>query len=410
MKPLLRILLLLGLMATSGMPLFINNMPVFMVYFVYCLVCAAIFGWQLKQYLPFLLVVAFILFVHMLDSGWYYLPTMIAQLMIVGTAVITLNVLQTDFVQLFLRIMTVLAIISLVIYIPILIQPGLANVMISSFPIHFELEAEQYGYTQVLHNFLIFTFPPDFFTIPRNAGPFWEAGVFGGYLFVALIFNTIIKKSVFNKIGLLFLVGILSTFSTTAYLALFLFIGIYYAVKIGSPILRAVSIIVFAGLATYAYSEVEFLGSKISDEVKQIAYDAQVQGGNSRFASAYLDITELDDKVNYLFFGRGTHPENRVATLNKDVQRNNGTTDIIAVWGIPFFILYTILLLRSIRTVCQHFGEREFVALLFLIIIYTLGFSEPYFRFGFFYALLLLYIPYWKAMEQTEESPQLTVQ
>lgn len=408
MKRFFEILLLLGLMATSGMPLFIDNVPVFMAYFGYTVFCFFYFKVNLRYFLPFLLLFGGILFVQYLNIGTYYTLTVVAQLMILMTAVITVDVLKDRFVTSFLQIMTYIAVISLAFFLPIFIQPGVADLLIAHFPIHVPIEKESYGIRQIIHSFLFFNFTPDFNFRIRNVGPFWEAGVYGGYLVVTLILNSIRERSIFNKRGLLFLFCILTTFSTTAYLALFLFIGIYYAVKIGSPILRALSILIFTIAFAYAYSELEFLGSKIDDEMKQVAYDAQVQGGNSRMASAYLDITELNENKLYIFFGRGNHPEHRVATRDKAVQRNNGTTDVIAVWGIPFFICYVLLLLRSIRSICTYYQEKTFVALLFVIIMLTLGVSEPYFRFGFFYALLLLYIPYERAVkDESKFSPNL---
>lgn len=402
MKRALEIILLLGLMATSGMPLFIDNMPVFMAYFVYCMFCFFFFRVNLRPFLPFLILFSGILFVQFLNTGIYYGPTVVAQIMILMTAVITVGVLKERFVSSFLQIMTYIAIISLIFFLPILAMPSLMDVLIANFPIHVALERETYGISQVSHNFLFFNMTPDFVYRIRNSGPFWEAGVFGGYLIVTLILNTIREGSIFNRRGLLFLFCILTTFSTTAYLALFLFIGIYYAVKISSPILRAASILVFAIGFTYAYSELEFLGSKIDAEMKMIAYDAQVQGGNSRMASAYLDIVELNENKLYIFFGRGNHPEHRVATRDKAVQRNNGTTDVIAVWGIPFFIIYVMLMLRSIRSLCGYYDAKKFMALLYVVIMLTLGVSEPYFRFGFFYAMILLYIPYEVARRERE--------
>lgn len=386
------------------MPLFIDNVPVFLAYFGYCIFCFFYFKVNLRYFLPFLLLFCGILFVQFLNTGTYYTLTAVAQLMILMTAVITVDALKERFVSSFLQIMYYIAIISLVFFIPIFIQPAVADLLIAHFPIHVPIEKESYGIRQVIHSFLFFNFSPDFNFRIRNVGPFWEAGVYGGYLMVTLILNSIKERSIFNRKGILFIFCILTTFSTTAYLALFLFIGVYYAVKIGSPILRAVSILIFAGGFGYAYAELEFLGSKIEDEMKLVAYDAQVQGGNSRMASAYLDITELDENKLFIFFGRGNHPEHRVATRDKAVQRNNGTTDVIAVWGIPFFIIYVLLMGRSIRSLCVYYKEKTFVALLFVIIMLTLGVSEPYFRFGFFYALVLLYIPFEHASKRPDDS------
>jgi hypothetical protein len=409
-KRILEILLLLGLMATSGMPLFIDNVPVFLVYFGYATFCFLYFKVNLRYFLPFLLFFVFILFVQLLNTGQHYLLTAVAQIMIMLTGVITVDVLKERFVSSFLQIMTYIAVISLIFFIPIYLQPSLTDFLIANFPIHVPIEKESYGIRQIIHSFLFFNFSPDFNFRIRNVGPFWEAGVYGGYLVVTLILNSIREKSVFNRRGILFIICILTTFSTTAYLALFLFIGVYYAVKIGSPILRAISILLFAVGFGYAYSELEFLGSKIDDELKLVAYDAQVQGGNSRMASAYLDIVELNENKLYIFFGRGNHPEYRVATRDKAVQRNNGTTDVIAVWGIPFFICYVLLMGRSIRSFCLYHKEKTYLAVLFVIIMLTLGVSEPYFRFGFFYALILLYIPYERALESEDADEDLTLQ
>lgn len=394
MKRFLEILLLLGLMATSGMPLFIDNMPVFVVYFTYTMVCAVYFRINIRGYLTFLLVLSGLLFVQLLYFGIHTMTTMIAQLMIVSTAIITLGVLNEKFLPTFIQIMQYIAIISLVLFVPIMIKPSIADLMIANSPIHFEIVKEPYGIRQVTHSLLFINFTPDFPYRARNIGPFWEAGVYGGFLVISLVINTILEKAVFTRRGILFLITILTTFSTTAYLALLAFLGIYYAVKIASPLLRAISIVIFSLIMSLAYSQLEFLGTKISDELEMIAYDAQIQGGNSRMASAYLDITELDERNFYIFFGRGFHPENRFESANKAVQRNNGVTGLLVVWGVPFFIAYILLLSRSFKAACRYFGEKNYMAWLFVIILLILGQSEPYFGFGFFWALILLYVPY----------------
>lgn len=400
----------MGLMATSGFPLFINNMPVFYVYFGFCLFCFVYFKVNLRYFLPFLLLFGGILFLQLLNTGMFYFLTVVAQLMILLTAVITVDIFKERFLEVFLKIMVYVSIISLVFFIPIFINPAVADLLINNFPIHVAIEQESYGISQIIHSFIFFNFSPDFNFRIRNIGPFWEAGYYGGYLMVALMYNSFKRKSVFNKVGILFIICILTTFSTTAYLALFLFVGVYYAIKIGSPILRAVTILLFIIGFTYSYSELEFLGSKINDELNQMAYDAQIQGGNSRIASAYLDITELEEKNAYIFIGRGNHPEHRVASTNKAVQRNNGTTDVIAVWGIPFFLVFLFLHYRSVKSVLRYYGEQSILAILFISIVLVLGVSEPYFRFGFFYALLLLYIPYERALKAEDADQDLTLQ
>jgi hypothetical protein len=387
-------------MATSGFPLFIDSIPAFLVYFAYCILCTVFCGINLKPYFLPLVIFSLVLLLQFLNFGWYYMPTLGAQVMIFITAIITVDILGERFLPTFVKIMSIFSVISLVIFIPILLKPSLLDLILSNSPIHFEVENVSYGERQTLHSLLVMNFTPDFVGRMRNAGPFWEAGVYGGFLTIALMVNTMLQQSIFTRRGLLFVVTILSTFSTTAYLGLFLFFSIYYAIKIGSPLLRVAIVVVFGLSITIAYSSFDFLGNKIETEIDQMVYDAQVQGGNSRMASAYLDITELVEKPFYIFLGRGSHPENRVATTDKDVQRNNGTTDLLALWGLPFYIFYFFCLWTSMKAFCSYAGEWRSIAAVFVFVLLVLAFSEPYFRFGFFWALIILFVPYLKAAKK----------
>src|SRR5690606_10351924 len=66
----------------------------------------------------------------------------------------------------------------------------------------------------------------------RHNGVFHEPGVFGLFLTIGLFFNYIVFKQVFNKYGIVFLVSVLTTFSTASFLALgILFLGFSYTAK-----------------------------------------------------------------------------------------------------------------------------------------------------------------------------------
>ena len=107
--------------------------------------------------------------------------------------------LQDRFVKTFVRVMVILASVSLAIWIPnVLIGESFESFFITNVASYFRspfYDPSAY-YAEPPHMF-IYTFksylPGQ--RIPRNSGPFWEPAAFSGILILAIFFNHIEKNS-----------------------------------------------------------------------------------------------------------------------------------------------------------------------------------------------------------------------
>lgn len=132
-------------------------------------------------------------------------------------AIFAMSIEVEDFVKIYGNIMLFLSIYSLVVYainifFPALIQrlPFLSNV---------------YTYAAEIHN-AFFAVAITNSEIVRNYGIAWEPGAFSLLVCVALIFETTFYRNINYKRVLIFIITIITTFSTSGYIAMF---GILYA-------------------------------------------------------------------------------------------------------------------------------------------------------------------------------------
>jgi len=382
--------LLTGLLASSGMPVF-NNLGFFLGYCILCLIAAVVYKLKVNDFIYPSILFVIVLLLQVFYFGAFFINTAIMTALVIMTGLVCSGVLGTSFIKIFINIMVFLSIASLILFLPLLIKPDLVYAYIGAFPLHYEFLSETYGIEVTQHSFIFLNFPPDIFERIRNAGPFWEPGVWGGYLVIAFMLNTIWKNSIFNFSGLVLLLATASTFSTTAYISLLFFTGLYYIIKIKNTLLILFFLVTFMIGFFVVYNKIEFLGKKISQELTEVTFDANYQGGNSRMASAYLDLNEMKDNVFYIFAGRGVHPNTRVSTKDKNVQRNNGLTDMLSIWGLPLFLAFFYFMQKSITAVSRYYREAAIISYLFVFTIMSISFSEVYFQYGFVWSLIFLY-------------------
>lgn len=388
-----QIILVLMIIMSSGFPLYVNNSRFEMVILA---ITAAGLAW----YRPNLRTVAWytacfslIMFVQAAWYGIFYFKTAIYQTLLFFTAAACISMLGISFIYTYNKILLIIAAIAVLLFIPILINPGFVDKLIALSPFHTVTTTEVYGWKTQSHNILLMHFPPDFFTgLIRNSGPFWEPGAFGGYLMLALIFNTLLHRTLFKKQNIIYVAALLTTFSTTTYLALLVFVMGYFFIHIKNPIIKWGSLIIFFITAFIGYQKIDFLGEKISKELKETKYQALKKGGDTRMASAYLDLKEIGENAVTLFFGRGSHPDTRIQGPDKEVLRTNGITDLLARFGLIFFVFTIVALFLSYRHLASAGSNKNQLAALALITTLILSFSEIYFIYLLFKILTLFHI------------------
>jgi len=388
-----QIILVLMIIMSSGFPLFVNNSRFEMIILVITAAGLAYYRPNLRTAVLYTACFSLIMFVQGAWYGVFYFKTAIYQVLLFFTAAASVSVLGINFIYTYNKILLTIAAMAVVLFIPILINPAFVDKLIALSPFHSVTTTEVYGWKTQSHNILLMHFPPDFFMgLIRNSGPFWEPGAFGGYLMLALIFNTLLHHTLLRKENLIYLAAILTTFSTTTYLALLFFTMAYVFVHIKNPIIKWGSLIIFLIIAFVGYQEIEFLGKKIGKELKETKYQALKKGGDTRMASAYLDLKEIQENAVTLFFGRGSHPDTRVQGADKEVLRTNGITDLLSRFGLIFFIFTMYALFLSYRHLASAGEKKNQLAAFALATTILLAFSEIYFIYLIFKILILFHI------------------
>ncbi|MBN9383791.1 MAG: hypothetical protein J0H74_23750 [Chitinophagaceae bacterium] len=324
--------------------------------------------------------------VQAMESHLFPLKTFFGEYLRIGFAVLAITMLGQRFFEMFVRFVYVFAIISLCFYIPSLLIKGFAPFMIKNVASH-TLAPFVNNYEGLYvnrENIIIFNFGQ--IDLHRNSGFYWEPGTHGGFLLLAMFLNLFCRKealgSRYNKI---FLLTILTTLSTTTYIAVFFVILVYLKeFFLRRPALSIFILLALAASSFLLYNNLEFLNKKIN---KQIEYSNKGLPGESRFNSLLVDIKSLSE---HPLIGTGRNIEmkfgkNFYNVGAREMHRNNGLGVLLSTYGVIFFCLWLVLLYKTFYIAVSD----KVNALMGVLLILIIGFSEDYFFKIFFIALVL---------------------
>lgn len=311
-------------------------------------------------------------------------------------AYFTVRLVGRKFSDYYINIIYFFAIVSFLFYLPSMIFPDFANFFLDHISPHLEspfVDPDNFYYRGPQH-IIIFNFNAidvaKFYSIGRNSGPFWEPGAFGGFLLVALLFNIIKTKKLNNKKNIIFILAIVSTFSTASYFVLFVLMIFYFFMN-KKLRYKIVFIPLIITSAIFAYNELDFLKLKFERSLELSRNVGQTYGVRTRFSSAMLDWDSLKKSP---IFGMGRRIETRFSGIDDPYlrHRNNGISYLLVVYGPVIFIFYFFLVFKSFKYLCARFYFNPKFAYYSLIIILLMGFSESYFLRPFFYALTFYHL------------------
>ncbi|MGB5966194.1 MAG: hypothetical protein WBG65_11805 [Sulfurimonadaceae bacterium] len=383
--------ILLLLIFISGNLVFVSSTMLIIV-FIFSLL---LFIYRKKKFdrvaVYFLTFFTVIALLQILKFNFFPVETYIGAYLKILVAYFVVKSIGDSFLEKYIRLMYFIAIISLVVYVLIRVSPGMDVFLIDNFTIHMQGVDQERGLPRFSLGF--YTVIP--FAIERNSGPFFEPGAFAGYLILALMFNFITEKKKTDIKNIVLLITILSTSSTTGFIALFVFFFFTYYKQVKNIFVKmgAVAIIVLLGF--YAYTTFDFLGEKIESQLEY----AQEQGieksdDSQRFLSISRDMRDLK---GHELIGRGGNDLTRYDLHPGEsiIIRTVGLTDILVRVGIPFFLYIFYLLYKSIYAYLATLQKKSH--------IYTIGIfasilvilmSETYFNYPLFWGLLFLQVIY----------------
>lgn len=398
-------LLVFFIIALSGFPVFSLDpltTPFLLLIFIVSLIIFKIRGkiWN-KFVINYVLIFIIITIGQAITFSFFPTITVLGYLIRILLAYCIIQITGKEFIKYYINIIFFFTIISFFFYFSTLINPDFERYFTSHITPLFSLPQSSTAFYKMTPNIIIFNFNSDL-DIPwglgfiRNSGPFWEPGAFSGFLIIALIFNIIYKGILINRKNIAFIIAILTTCSTSGYIALFALCLLYLTTN-KSLVIKLSVIPVILALFYLSYTSLSFLNSKVEKGIKTV--DNSNTG--NRFVSG---LTDLKDIKNYWLFGRGFNAEtryNRQTNLLSGIKkhRNNGITALGVNIGLIGLFLYFYFIFLTIKRLCITYNFSKLFAYYGLVVIFIIGFSEGYFTKVFFILLTMLFISYKKTTE-----------
>lgn len=225
----------------------------------------------------------------------------------------------------------------------------------------------------------------------RNPGPFNEGGVYATYLSFAIGLNLLGTGKLLNKKNIIFLIALLTTFSSAGYIAFFFIVSAYFLVnkKIS---FKVIIFPIIVAMSIYGFLNIEFLSNKI---IKQ--YESQTSGSPElyrvgRFGGMIADIEQLK---KYPVFGRGIFTNDRYYSYT-DVLDNRkssamGIVAFITRNGLIFGLFYFVILFLSLLKINNLKNNNIFLVLVAYGGILITGSGQNPFMSLAYIALFYLY-------------------
>ena len=300
-----------------------------------------------KSYGKVFLLISIVLILQTIAFAKLGIDAVIGLYIAITLPYLAVIIIGKDYCKVFINIVYCIVLTSFLFYIPSLLYPS-AREFIQG--IAFSLGTDVWLRDQ---NFLIYTArysATTSFGLLRNSGNFNEPGYFACYIAMALSLNLLYKGRLLDIKNIVFILGILSTFSTAGYIALY-FVLSYYSIFIYKNKMKYLLVPLFIVLSFYTYSMMDFMQPKIQQH-----YTSQIEDGvrAGRFGATLAD---LEDIKMYPLTGRGIISTTRYDEIESwegdeaPWQSLNGITNLMVRLGLIGFTIYLIWLFKSV----QHF-------------------------------------------------------
>lgn len=325
------------------------------------------------------LVLAFfsaIYLAHLIEFGSMTLSSSSGMLFRLLTALLAVRVIP-DFAAKYVTVMYGLAIMSLVFFIPYWLGLDLPSLLA---PISIPLRPGDINIG--LHNFM-HAYNEG---LIRNRGFFWEPGAFAGYLILALLFTLKDVEKVPRRYFFILIVALLSTQSTTGYLA-FLVVAIsIYIIKaakrssLGGQFVTAFAVVAFALIAVAAFNNLPFLKEKITGQFEE-AQTGEGQYYLGRYGNLLYDLNYIVDRP---FFGWSALSETRQVVAEEIAGQGNGLSGYTVKYGLVGILGF---LFFSFTALSKLYGNKKIAAIAIITIIILLN-GEQFLGFPMFLSLM----------------------
>lgn len=221
----------------------------------------------------------------------------------------------------------------------------------------------------------------------RNSGFMWEPGAFSFVLIVFLVYRLMQNGfSLRDSHVIIYLMALITTFSTSGYIALF-FIIIAYAFLSKSALTKMIVVLLMVLFVPILYNA-EFMSGKISEYIentKAFSY-SEHEDATIEF-NRYLYFWYVLEQLFRFPLGYGSHD---VMLNNSKVVSPNGLAEFIYHWGIIGFVAVFGLVYKFIKKINSKLLHiKPLICILLACAIFSVTFSNPVDNNILFYLILL---------------------
>ena len=279
----------------------------------------------------------------------------------------------TNFPDKYLKIIKLIIISSTPFYLVSLFYPNIADFA----PITTELGHK---------SFLFYNFNINHVYDFRNTGPFWEPTAYATFLIFALIFQYHKDNNNFiYKNNILFLLSLISTLSTTGYIAATIFYLYIVSSKKQDFIITFLKLLVLIIIAAYTYFNAPVLDAKIKTQINDVE-KVDDRFNNSRFSVMLIDYERF---LDFPYWGTGYSKKNRFKKYVEGTgNATNGLTDLLVAYGSIGSLLILNMLYRNFRL----FFESRRIAIFVVVLTLIISFSEQFFNKSIFWCFFMFYL------------------
>lgn len=335
-----------------------------------------------QDVLPFIYF-TFLILIHTLGFGSVVVQASLGFLIKLSIALLAVRLIP-GFSRRYVIVMYALSIISFVFFVPFYFGADMQSLFSS---LRLPMDGNQYHIG--IHNFMI-----ESDVSIRNMGMFWEPGAFAGYLILALFFlaREGKNKAVLSKYGLVLIAALLSTQSTTGYLALIM-LAMFYAynarlfkgIAMKLLVLPAFIIVIIGG--TYVITnEVSFLGKKIITQIESTSNNDDASRIN-RFGNFLYDLDWIATRP---VLGWSANPATRFSgdpeVAELIAAQGNGLTGFAVKFGLVGLFVFIGFFAYATHQITGSIS----LSLLGIILICILLNGEQFLNFPMFLSLMFL--------------------
>ncbi len=356
-----------------------NPVASFMEKYALLIICSGIFLLYFKKikrdfYIPFLIIACALLLLYTCQLITLYFVSWLAGFRYIVTILfggLVYYLLGERFSFKFFIVMYYICAISLVGYVVV-------NLL------HIRPHGITFPKERVSISYIIYTYKE--LHAYRNCGMFWEPGAFAGILVLCIGLN--VKDFTFlwrkHKLKVFVIIAaLLTTQSTTGYIAFFITVIYYFTFYLKNPIVKVAIVPVLCLASILIYTNADFLQQKVKKQTEQSQSLAKDEFSNSRFGSFIFDSYYIK---KHPIVGNGFSQITRYADhpylIGLSLGNGNGFSNYMACLGIPFMFFYLLLSFNALKK-----SDIRMAFLLVFIILLTL-FGEQWLQYPLYTGIM----------------------